>query len=197
MIKKTQSICLIFGLSLVALSGCQMISKTSTKVTDSVMGMFGQEKSPELDAQSILDLAKASQEKLEHLLANMPKNEWVYLENPQLGTAELQNKATNNHVLSLALNCKIETQRPSFSLQNANGQVILKAYDDSAGQIQFLLDNKNFGNPFQTYQSKQLESFKTALKQAKVIKIFNASKLYSFQNTHAELLEKPVNCKTS
>lgn len=188
---------LIFGLSLVALSGCQMISKTSHKVTGSVMGMLGQEKAPELDAQSVLDLAKASQEKLEQLLANMPKNEWVYLENPQLGTAELQNKSTDNSVLSLAFNCKIDSQHPSFSLQNANGQVILKAYDDSAGQIQFLLDNKNFGNPFQMYQSKQIEGFKTALKQAKVIKIFNASKLYSFQNKYPERLENPVNCKTS
>ena len=195
MIKTTRYIGLICGLSLVALSGCQMISKTSHKVTDSVMGILGQEKAPELDAQSVLDLAKASQEKLEQLLANMPKNEWVYLENPQLGTTELQNKATDNTVLSLAFNCKIDSQRPSFSLQNANGQFILKAYDDSAGQIQFLLDNKNFGNPFQTYQSQQLEGFKTALKQAKVIKIFNASKLYSFQNKYPERLENPVNCK--
>ena len=28
-----------------------------------------------------------------------------------------------------------------------------------------------------------------------MIKIFNNSKLYSFENGHAELLDKPVSCK--
>ena len=98
-------------------------------------------------------------------------------------------------MLFFRLNCKIPSQKQSFTIQNKDGQDILKAHDPQAGSIQFLLDNKNFANPFDAVNAKKLEPFKTALKTAKVIKIFNASKLYTFQNGHAELLEKPVSCK--
>ena len=95
----------------------------------------------------------------------------------------------------MRLNCKITSQRPSFSLSGADGKTLLNAYDDSAGAVQFLLDNKNFGNPFDLHHAKKLENFKLALISAKNIKIFNASKLYAFQNNQAELLQKPVSCR--
>ena len=88
------------------------------------------------------------------------------------------------------------SQKPTFSIENRDGQVILKAYDEEqAGQIQFLLDNKNYGNIFGSGQSKQLTAFKTQVLHAKIIKIYHQGKLYSFNNHKAELLTKPVSCK--
>ncbi len=177
------------------LTGCQTLSKTSSTVSDKVMGMLGKEKAPEVNQKGTVDISKSTQQQLENLLANMPKNQWVYIENDQQGTSTLKNKSNDNFSLSLKLNCKIATQRPTFSLTNNDEQEILKAHDSAAGQIQILLDNKNYGNPFELTNSQKFQSFKTSLAQAKVIKIFNASKLYTFQNNKAELLTKPVSCR--
>ncbi len=179
---------------LASLSGCHSLSKASTRISDQVLDLLGKEKAPEITQPTLDELNKAAQERLEKLLNNMPVNQWVYLDNPQLGSADLQNKSSSYYTLSLRLNCKISSQRPDFKLLSADGQTLLKAYDDSAGTVQFLLDNKNYGNPFDLHSRKKLDSFKSALASAKVIKIFNASKLYSFQNQQAELLEKPVSC---
>jgi hypothetical protein len=54
----------------------------------------------------------------------------------------LKNKAKTGDVLSLKLNCNVASQKPTFSIENTDGQVLLKAYDEQAGQIQFLLDKK-------------------------------------------------------
>lgn len=184
--------CIVIFSSLI---GCQTISKTSNQVSDKVMGMFGKEKMPEIDKKGTVDISKTTQQQLETLLNTMTKNQWVLIENDQQGTSTLKNKSTDQFTLSLKLNCKVANQRPTFNLTNAEGQVILKAHDSNSGQIQFLLDNKNYGNPFDISNSTKFQSFKTAIGQAKVIKIFNASKLYTFQNNKAELLTKAVSCR--
>lgn len=184
--------CIVIFSSLI---GCQTISKTSNQVSDKVMGMFGKEKMPEIDKKGTVDISKTTQQQLETLLNTMPKNQWVLIENDQQGTSTLKNKSTDQFTLSLKLNCNVANQRPTFNLTNAEGQEILKAHDSNSGQIQFLLDNKNYGNPFDISNSTKFQSFKTAIGQAKVIKIFNASKLYTFQNNKAELLTKAVSCR--
>ncbi|WP_180183484.1 hypothetical protein [Acinetobacter sp. YH01020] len=186
-----------FILIISSLSACQTISKTSSTVSNKVMGMLGKEKAPEIDKKGTVDISKSTQQQLETLLTNMPKNQWVYIENDQQGTSTLKNKSADNFTLSLKLNCKISTQRPTFSISNADGQEILKAHDTNVGQIQILLDNKNFGNPFETAHQQKFQSFKTTIAQAKVIKVFNSSKLYTFQNNKAELLSKAVSCRDS
>ena len=189
----------IYALSMLlavsSLVGCQTLSKTSSNVSDKVMGVFGKEKAPEVNKKGTVDISHSTQQQLETLLTNMPKNQWVYIENDQQGTSTLKNKSNDNFSLSLKLNCKIATQRPTFSLSNADGQEVLKAHDSGTGQIQILLDNKNYGNPFDAVNASKFQSFKTAISQAKVIIIFNASTLYSFQNNKAELLSKPVSCR--
>lgn len=181
-------------------SGCQTVQKVSTgvnKTTDKVKNLvgLGEKKAPEIDKKGIVDVSKATLEKLEQMTINMPIGQWVYIENDLQGIYNLQNKSKNGEMLFFRLTCKIPSQKPSFSIQNKDGQEILKAYDPQVGQIQFLLDNKNYSNPFDAINIKKLEPFKAALKKAKMIKIFNNSKLYSFENGHAELLDKPVSCK--
>ena len=138
---------------------------------------------------------KPPSSKYKQLSANLPLNQWVYLENEKQGIYQLQNKSTEGFVLSLRLNCKISSHPPTFELQDAQGKRILYGYDKEAGQIQFLLDNKNYGNPFDPFQRQSLSRFQQQLASAKVIKLFHASKLYRFQNQNAELLSKPVSCR--
>ena len=156
------------------MTACQSISTAQTTVSDKITGLFGHnEKLPEIDPKGIVDISKATIEQYEQLSANLPLNQWVYLENEKQGIYQLQNKSTEGFVLSR----------------------ILYGYDKEAGQIQFLLDNKNYGNPFDPFQRQTLSRFQQQLASAKVIKLFHASKLYRFQNQNAELLSKPVSCR--
>ncbi|OTG85141.1 hypothetical protein [Acinetobacter sp. ANC 4648] len=179
--------------SVVTICGCQTISKTSTQVKDLIR--VGEQKAPQIDQQDVIDVSKTTLEKIEQMTLNMPTGQWIYIENDLQGIYTLQNKSIDGNMLLLRLNCKITSQQSGFILRNKDGQDILKAHDEQAGQIQFLLDNKNYGNPFHLSNSKKIDAFKTALQKTKVIKIFNASKLYTFQNAHAERLEQAVSCK--
>ena len=178
------------------MTACQSISTTQKTVNDKITGLFSHnEKLPEIDPKGIVDISKATIEQYEQLSANLPLNQWVYLENEKQGIYQLQNKSTESFVLSLRLNCKISSHPPTFELQDVQGKRILYGYDKEAGQIQFLLDNKNYGNPFDPFQRQSLSRFQQQLASAKVIKLFHASKLYRFQNQNAELLSKPVSCR--
>ena len=176
------------------LSACQTISKTASKA-GSMIGLGDKAKVPEIDAKGVVDISKTTLEQIQQLTLNMPTGQWVYIENDLQGIYSLQNKSKDGFLLFLKLNCKIPSQQATFNIQNASGQEILRAHDDSIGSIQFLLDNKNYGNPFSEINPKKLETFKTDLKKTKVLKIFNASKLYTFQNDKSELLDKSVTCK--
>ncbi len=178
------------------LTACQSVSKAQNTVSHKITGLFGHnEKLPEIDPKGIVDISKATIEQYEQLSANLPLNQWVYLENEKQGIYQLQNKSTEGFVLSLRLNCKISSHPPTFELQDAQGKRILYGYDKEVGQIQFLLDNKNYGNPFDPYQRQNLSRFQQQLASAQVIKLFHAGKLYRFQNQNAELLSKPVSCR--
>lgn len=185
--------------SALTLTGCQSISKTTSNVTHKALSMVGladkELKAPEIDPQGVVDISKTTLEQIEKLTQNMPTGQWVYIENDLQGIYTLQNKASDGNMLLLRLNCKNPAQRPGFIIQNKESQDLLKSYDPQAGTIQLLLDNKNYGNPFDLTNLKNYPNFKTAIKKAKTIKIFNASKLYSFQNGQAELLDKQVSCK--
>ena len=178
------------------LTACQSVSKAQNTVSHKITGLLGNhEKLPEIDQKGIVDISKATIEQYEQLSANLPLNQWVYLENENQGIYQLQNKSTEGFVLSLRLNCKSSSHPPTFELQDAQGKRILYGYDKAAGQIQFLLDNKNYGNPFDPFQHQTLSRFQQQLASAQVIKLFHAGKLYRFQNQNAALLSKPVSCR--
>ncbi|WP_010116779.1 hypothetical protein [Acinetobacter sp. P8-3-8] len=186
--------------TVVVCSGCQTAKNLSngvSKTTDKVKSLvgLGETPPPEIDQQGVVDASKATLEKLEQMTLNMPTGQWVYIENDLQGIYTLQNKSTDGHMLYFRLNCKIPSQQAGFSIQDQDGKDLIKAHDPKIGQIQFLIDNKNYGNPFTLVDAKKLPSFKKALEKAKTIKIFNNSKLYTFENAHSELLNKPVTCR--
>lgn len=186
--------------TVIACTGCQTAKKVSSgvsKTTEKVKSMvgLGEAKIPEVDQQGVVDVSKATLEKLEQMKINMPTGQWVYIENDLQGIYTLQNKSSDGNILYLRLNCKIPSQKSGFTIEDKDGKELLKAHDAQTGQVQFLIDNNNYGNPFDLVNAKKIPTFKTALSKAKVIKIFNNSKLYTFTNGHAELLSKPVTCK--
>lgn len=180
-----------------ALTGCQSISKSTSKATSKVgswVGLGDKNKIPEIDKQGVVDISKTTLEQIQQLKINMPVGQWLYIENDLLGIYSLQNKSKDGYMLTFKLNCKIPGQQASFNLQDTSGKEILRGHNPQAGTTQFLLDNKNYGNPFEEINPQKLETFKTALAQTQVIKVFNSSKLYTFQNGKSELLVKPVTC---
>ena len=80
----------------------QSISTAQTTVSDKITGLFGHnEKLPEIDPKGIVDISKATIEQYEQLSANLPLNQWVYLENEKQGIYQLQNKSTEGFVDAL------------------------------------------------------------------------------------------------
>ena len=64
------------------ITACQSIYTAQTTVSDKITGLFGHnEKLPEIDPKGIVDISKATIEQYEQLSANLPLNQWVYLEN--------------------------------------------------------------------------------------------------------------------
>lgn len=196
MIQHAHKICIIVSL-VASLTACQSISQSTNKATKKVgswLGMTEKAKVPEIDAKGVVDISKTTLEKVQELTMNMPTGQWIYIENNLQGIYSLQNKAEDGHILSFKLNCKLPNQKASFSVLDQARLEVLRSYDNNSGSIQFLLDNKNYGNPFNEINPQKLEKFKTDLKTAKFIKIFNSSKLYKFQNNKVELLDKKVSC---
>lgn len=185
---------LSFALVLIfMLNACQTVKNTKDKVT-SVFDKSSQ--MPEMDDNGVVDVSKTTSiEQIEQFTATIPTGQWVYIENDLQGIYSLQNKSVDGSRLFIRLNCKSENQKTGFIIQNKASQDVLRSNDDKIGQIQILLDNKNFLNPFDGYNVKKIEVFKNALIKAKEIKIYNASTLYTFKNGNAELLNKPVTCK--
>lgn len=182
----------IFGLMLSIISGCQTLNKSKQKVTSI---LHPSDKAPEIDKKGSVDVSKTTQEQMDKLAANMPIGQWVYIENEAQGIYKLQNKAQDGTLLFMRLNCKSTNQKQGFIIQNKDGLEVLRSSDEKAGQIQVLLDNKNYINPFEGHNAKRIEIFKTALMKAQVIKIYNATNLYIFKNAKAELLDKTVSCR--
>ncbi len=177
------------------LSACQSISKSASKTTNTFASWLGlKSKVPKIDAHGMVDMSKTSLEQMQELRQNMPADQWVYLENDLQGIYTLQNKSKDGYILSFKLNCKRENQKTGFNILDQSGQVILAVPASHNTTIQFLLDNKNYANPFIEINPKKLERFKADLKTTQVIKIFNSSKLYKFQNNKVQLLDKPVSC---
>ncbi|CAG2160601.1 unnamed protein product [Oppiella nova] len=90
---------------------------------------LGEAKVPEVDQQGVVDVSKATLEKLEQMKINMPTGQWVYIENDLQGIYTLQNKSSDGNVLYLRLNCKIPSQKSGFAIEDKDGKELLKAHD--------------------------------------------------------------------
>ena len=80
--------------TVIACTGCQTAKKVSSgvsKTTEKVKSMvgLGETKVPEVNQQGVVDVSKATLEKLEQMKINMPTGQWVYIENDLQGILHL------------------------------------------------------------------------------------------------------------
>ena len=161
-------------------------------------------------SQSRLDLSKdlPNHEKNMDLKPFLKKNHWINL---FLSEIEPPNSAINFNFNSLGenirlnLNCSDSNEQPFFLIEDLDGADVLSSSSEEAEQIEFILDQQVFPNPFQNTQSKDFENFKQIFYQAKLLTIrayvledhssqTNEStpvREYSFNNQYAEVLKAP------
>lgn len=185
---------LTLSIILSSLTACQSLSKTSAKVGEWVGLGKDEVKTPKIDKKGVTDLSKKNQQQLQQLLLNMPVDQWIYMEDEKKAIYQLKNKNQAGQFLNLKLHCKVSTQTPSLNVEDSANKQILNSLNQEQDAIQVLLDDRNYGNPFQARQKEKLDQFKIAITIAKEIKIFQASKLYRFQNNNLHLLDKAVSC---
>lgn len=175
-----------------SLTACQSLSETSAKVGQWIGLGTDEVKTPKIDKKGVADLSKKTQQQLQQLIVNMPSNQWIYMEDEKQAIYQLKNKNPSGQILNLKLYCKMSTQTPSFNIEDNANKQLLNSLNKEQGTIQVLLDDRNYGNPFQAQQ--KLDQFKIAIKTASEIKVFYASTLYRFQNNNRKLLDKAVSC---
>jgi len=163
----------------------------------------------------ILQVPETSSEK--QLLSwkkSLPKDGWFILQFKKDGD-RLFNYSNKNYEMSLWFNCTGKG-KPGFLIEysdsygdgNYGGIDFISSNAKNGNRIQFLLDNKNYGDPF-TKGDNQLAAFKVALKKAHKLtlsvygKEFNPqtgqdeeklNRSIEFKLAHGELLDRPVNC---
>ena len=101
---------------------------------------------------------------------------WVLLESDG-GEQHLANLSNKDYFLYLNINCKDQSQKPSFLIEYNNnyrdhewaGLDFASSQLDQFKKTVFLVDQKEFANPFVNYSQKPFEGFKNALKKGKVL----------------------------
>lgn len=145
---------------------------------------------------------------------SLPKDGWFILQFKKDGD-RLFNYSNKNYEMSLWLNCTGKG-KPGFLIEYSDsygdgdygGIDYISSNAKSGNRIQFLLDNKSYGDPF-AKGGDQLAVFKTALKKAHklVLSVYGKelnpqtgkdeeklSRSIEFKLEHSELLDRPVVC---
>jgi hypothetical protein len=154
-----------------------------------------------------------SEKQLSSWKKSLPKDGWFILRFKK-DVDRLFNYSNKDYEMSLWLNCT-EKGKPGFLIEysdsygdgNYGGIDYISSNAKNGNRIQFLLDGKNFGDPFAKVD--KLTVFKVALKKAHkltlsvYVKEFNPqsgkdeeklNRSIEFKLAHGELLDRPVNC---
>ncbi|QDW23377.1 hypothetical protein FFJ24_000430 [Pedobacter sp. KBS0701] len=155
-----------------------------------------------------------SEKQLSSWKKSLPKDGWFILRFKK-DADRLFNYSNKDYEMSLWLNCT-EKGKPGFLIEysdsygdgNYGGIDYISSNAKNGNRIQFLLDGKNFGDPFAKGDDK-LTVFKAALKKAHKLTLsvygneFNPrsgkdeeklNRSIEFKLAHGELLDRPVNC---
>jgi hypothetical protein len=141
---------------------------------------------------------------------------WVLLQNK--GSKYLCNFSNPDYVLFLPVNCLNKSQKPNYLIEFSNnyregdygGIDFDSSRSDNYKKKIFLIDDVEFGNPFEKFDVKIFENFKNALRKGKIvtIKFFDSAynsetgdegldlnREISFALANGELLETPIDCE--
>ncbi|WP_147387784.1 hypothetical protein [Acinetobacter sp. WCHAc010052] len=125
-----------------------------------------------------------------------PQDQWSYFElySPEQNYVFIQNKNVRNYVLSFGFNCMEADVKAKFLIEDAGGLDRLSSDDQIT--VDIVLDGQHYGNPFAHDAATDMDKFKQALMQTKLIQ-FNAETYgapFKFINQRPELLMAAVNC---
>jgi hypothetical protein len=155
-----------------------------------------------------------SEQQLSSWKKSLPKDGWFILHFKKNGD-RLFNYSNKEYEMSLWFNC-IEKGKPGFLIEfsdsygdgNYGGIDFISSNTKNGNRIQFLLDNKDYGDPFAKGGDK-LAAFKVALKKAHKLTVSvygkelnpqsgkdeeKLNRSIDFKTEHGELLDSPVNC---
>ena len=166
--------------------------------------------------KNFIDADKLSESQLAHMDRLVPKNGWVLVK--YKGENYIKNFSNKDYVLSIAVKCSKQTQKPSYLIEYSSnygdkemgGIDFLSSSKMDFAKVKFYLDGKNFENPFSKAKNNNFNLFYQTLKTAKILKIetfnndFNPNtgkdelklnRAIAFKLENAALLDVPVNCK--
>lgn len=147
----------------------------------------------------------------------LPTDGWLLLRFPDHGD-QLLNFSNREYVLHLWLSCKENSKgQPGYLVEYSDayrdgdfgGIDFVSSRNHEGRDIHFLLDGKDYGNPFEKQLKEQLADFSTALKKATklTLSVYDSemnpetgkeepklNRSIDFKMAHSELLDKPVNC---
>ncbi|MBD8348789.1 MULTISPECIES: hypothetical protein [unclassified Dysgonomonas] len=157
----------------------------------------------------IIDADKFSEEQLSNIANIASPDGWVLLKYE--GENHLSNFSNKDYILYFSIKCTEPSQKPLFLIEYSNnyrdgdyGGIDFVSSKDDHREVIFLLDGKEFKNPFKNPDEIQFEGFIEALKKATVLTIniydYTASnelelnRSLDFKLGNGELLESTVNC---
>ena len=147
----------------------------------------------------------------------LPTDGWLLLRFPEQGD-RLLNLSNREYVLHLWLTCAGNSKEPpgylveysdAYRDGDFGGIDFVSSHNDDGREIHFLLDGKDYGNPFAKQDQSKFTDFATALKKATKLSLSvydnemnpetgkdepKLNRSIDFKMAHSALLEKPVNC---
>lgn len=119
----------------------------------------------------VLDGKGLSESQLVQLEKKAPKDGWVVFK--YYGQNFVFNYSNKDYKLRFSANCFDTKKQPSFLIEYSDSYIdfISSANDDDFTKITFLVDGKNFNNPFRTYNKAQFDTFIKALKSSKKLTV--------------------------
>jgi len=156
-----------------------------------------------------------SEEQLMTWKNTLPTDGWFILRFKDAGD-RLLNYSNKDYEMSLWLKCKAGGQ-PGYLIEYSNhygdgdygGIDFIGSRNDNGNKVRFMLDGKDFGNPF-SKGNPGLAAFTAALKKAMqlTVSVYNKemnpetgkeeeklNRSVDFKLAHGELLEMPVSCE--
>lgn len=147
----------------------------------------------------------------------LPTDGWLLLRFPDHGD-QLLNFSNREYVLHLWLTCKENSKgQPGYLVEYSDayrdgdfgGIDFVSSHNQEGREIHFLLDGKDYGNPFAKQAQVKFTDFAASLKKATklTISVYDSemnpetgkdepklNRSIDFKMAHSNLLEKPVNC---
>ncbi len=158
---------------------------------------------------TIIDAEKLSEEQLNNVYDIASHDGWVLLK--YNGKNYVSNYSNKDYILYFSINCTESSQKPQFLIEYSNyyrdgdyGGIDFVSSNDDHRKVDFLLDGKNFQNPFNNFNKSEFKNFVDTLKKATALTIniydkdndnLELNRSLDFKLENGEFLDYPVDCE--